>query len=948
MASFASTLPTANFDKKTLGVHVFDLNSHPATSNKREIEVTDCLPWLVGAGTTGSSPLLFTSDLPLKKFRESAWCPVPEVQENTSPERRYIAGGAIKDRGLGLPSFDEPYSVSIYEEHKATAVLHYSQGDPSLTVSASRQPDVSTIVVGEAPKKSVRGRKTALSSSVGGRRLSQDKSERADNVEEKPSTKMSDKIDDLSPHEPADTYEVLAQAAASNAMEMEGSQHTEAGNSFNDPFGDDSLDAPTHEGEDRMVSDSQREVNGFGSEGNAPPPAISANAPGFSTLGNMSSQFPQQLAALNRTTMLEGENQALLQYNAFLQHRIHAMESALSDVKNRDDVVLPVGSIARARQQQNSSREHVTHFENIAQSGDSPSFQQSSILGADTSPSGNRQHQRSSNQHQDVAFPSRGGSLNPFLHLPSASFDGRGSFAGGISQRRTAGALSSLGLNMTARTSFLTTPSSSWPLSSHLHNSNFHAMLPGYKGHIDDNAHRAASVAMLQRQQQQFQGTSHGDKKALLETPICNDAERRPPLWNPLPVAHAGINKNFEQQQRLLSSEPERDEAGLSLLHNSGKLLQALKADEEPSFPMSPMENIQLPQRPRLPPCENAGDNSMALASTSSVLPYHQRTDSIVPLAIDEDPNWLTEFLCFVRSDMVEVVRATESDVETRMATTKHIALGQVGIRCRFCAHLPQRAVRSSCFPSTIRGIYQSVTMMIREHFSRHDGSCGCAAMPPAIQQKYLLLKSRTTQGATDSKRYWVEAAKKIGMVETGDKGITISEATIGDAVRAEHLRIQKYWSITPSLPIDDSEDRKLLQKHASSGYVFFLLSQVEMVTLTEEECLGNRRSMQPGWPGFGCRYCCALARMGTCRFFPVKRRGLVTKLTIDLPNHLRKCTACPRNVKDDMARHRSRLGEKDLNLSEMDRVDDDFQECFDRIWNRLHSVRPNKRKYES
>ena len=80
-------------------------------------------------------------------------------------------------------------------------------------------------------------------------------------------------------------------------------------------------------------------------------------------------------------------------------------------------------------------------------------------------------------------------------------------------------------------------------------------------------------------------------------------------------------------------------------------------------------------------------------------------------LGIDEDPNWLSEFHCFVRSELVEVFRASNEDVKAR---NNSIAFHQVGIRCRFCAHMTPsaRAGRSSAFPSSLRQIYQSFTMV--------------------------------------------------------------------------------------------------------------------------------------------------------------------------------------------------------------------------------------------
>ena len=74
----------------------------------------------------------------------------------------------------------------------------------------------------------------------------------------------------------------------------------------------------------------------------------------------------------------------------------------------------------------------------------------------------------------------------------------------------------------------------------------------------------------------------------------------------------------------------------------------------------------------------------------------HFTERTCVPLAIDEDQNWLSEFLCFVRAELVEIFRASEEDVQCRNRSKKVIH-GQVGIRCKYCAHLPAGLQRPQC-----------------------------------------------------------------------------------------------------------------------------------------------------------------------------------------------------------------------------------------------------------
>ena len=158
---------------------------------------------------------------------------------------------------------------------------------------------------------------------------------------------------------------------------------------------------------------------------------------------------------------------------------------------------------------------------------------------------------------------------------------------------------------------------------------------------------------------------------------------------------------------------------------------------------------------------------------------YSQRT--FVPFSIDEDPNWLSEFQCFIRSEILELFRVGQQGIKVRNAL-KSLTVNQVGIRCRFCAHLQHgtRANRASCFPSKIDKIYQSFTMMLREHFP------SCSEIPDAQKRRFMELQNMNAQGASNAKGYWEHAAKKKGLVDisedNGRGGIHIFESTLAQA----------------------------------------------------------------------------------------------------------------------------------------------------------------------
>jgi hypothetical protein len=111
-----------------------------------------------------------------------------------------------------------------------------------------------------------------------------------------------------------------------------------------------------------------------------------------------------------------------------------------------------------------------------------------------------------------------------------------------------------------------------------------------------------------------------------------------------------------------------------------GRKQEELEDEDFPSF--------NVPSDIQLPPIEEGNTP-------------HFKDRSYVPLAIDEDSLWLSERQCFIRAEILEVVRASKQEVQMRRSS-KTITLRQVGIRCRFCAHVHPsgRAIRASAYPS--------------------------------------------------------------------------------------------------------------------------------------------------------------------------------------------------------------------------------------------------------
>jgi hypothetical protein len=137
---------------------------------------------------------------------------------------------------------------------------------------------------------------------------------------------------------------------------------------------------------------------------------------------------------------------------------------------------------------------------------------------------------------------------------------------------------------------------------------------------------------------------------------------------------------------------------------------------------------------------------------------------SSAPLGLMEDKYWLSELQCYLRSSFAEVFGATDQEMGAQAyhGRNKPMALGQVGIRCKYCKRLPFacKGPQSVSYPSQITGIYNSVQQMFRLHLD------ACSCVPDEVRTKLEALKdSSSSRGGR--KQYWVDSAKRLGLCDT-------------------------------------------------------------------------------------------------------------------------------------------------------------------------------------
>ena len=384
------------------------------------------------------------------------------------------------------------------------------------------------------------------------------------------------------------------------------------------------------------------------------------------------------------------------------------------------------------------------------------------------------------------------------------------------------------------------------------------------------------------------------------------------------------------------------------------------------SFPSSVgKDNESRPNHPMLVP-----QDEIILADTSSskqILPISKQLETIakdgnhrIPhytkrkiarLATDEDVNWLSEYLCFARSDLLEVFQARPVLDSEYSNCIRNVVEGQIGIRCTYCAHIPhskRETARSYSFPSSLGNIYQNVAVMLHDHFG------ACKYIPDNVKDSIHSLKKKTSKGSANICRdYWTSSAKKLGLVDY-DSGIFLRETVEAtrdgekdhqdDSVVDEETSPQPERRMKPAvIMLVTNEDRRL-----TSDFYFALMTRLQLVHLTDSERIGiQNKKLSVGYPGIGCRYCYQKNRRGMCRRFPLSRRVLPNNVDY-LYEHIRRCTLVPVEIKKNLEYLKSPPSPTDAGTGSGAKycrrpasvpTGGKKKEFFDRIWQRMKDL---------
>lgn len=249
-------------------------------------------------------------------------------------------------------------------------------------------------------------------------------------------------------------------------------------------------------------------------------------------------------------------------------------------------------------------------------------------------------------------------------------------------------------------------------------------------------------------------------------------------------LAHAEINAQLRsilmQQQLLLNGGYFPPQLGSATrLSQSGTLDTLARLSSLPSInlgylsaslgaaPLGPMHLLQQQVNTRLPDSIGSALSAGRPLGNFTSPPLAAYSPQLtgrpaVPLSIEADQRTLSEFQRLVRKH-IELFEAIQEDVESNaQGRNRPIVLGQVGIRCCHCSHLPPklRCRGATYYPTTLQGLYQAAQNMATGHLCKR-----CPHVPSELREELVRLKE-CKSSAGGGKTYWGDGVRSLGVFE--------------------------------------------------------------------------------------------------------------------------------------------------------------------------------------
>lgn len=273
--------------------------------------------------------------------------------------------------------------------------------------------------------------------------------------------------------------------------------------------------------------------------------------------------------------------------------------------------------------------------------------------------------------------------------------------------------------------------------------------------------------------------------------------------------ANVQMQRELQALGRISASHPSLLEINALLLQQRGNELLSSSQESHSSNlgPEASNANLLLSrghQRSEAPPTGDVAGR-IAPPPRSALGPSGIPLTLPFPLSCPEDGESLSPHQAFLRQQ-IEAFRASGDEIAThKRGRNKPVVIGQVGIRCRHCAAVPiaNRQKGSTYFPATLSGIYQAAQNMSTMHLQ-----CGlCSEMPVAVKEHFTFLISTKSSSSGAGRPYWVQAATRLGLVDSkDDTGIQFIRDTRRDQSE-EHERAKSPATTTTGSTTGASTD---------------------------------------------------------------------------------------------------------------------------------------------
>ena len=150
-----------------------------------------------------------------------------------------------------------------------------------------------------------------------------------------------------------------------------------------------------------------------------------------------------------------------------------------------------------------------------------------------------------------------------------------------------------------------------------------------------------------------------------------------------------------------------------------------------------------------------------------------RRGDGGPILYLPSDDDILSDQQVLLRQQ-IELFAAGNEDVHTvTPGRRKEIVRGQVGIRCKYCSHVPihRRTKGAVYYPAKLKGIYQAAQNMAASHFCE-----ACENIDPFLKAELRTYQQGKSTSGHGGKQYWADSAKVLGVIET-EEGLRFDPA---------------------------------------------------------------------------------------------------------------------------------------------------------------------------